>query len=120
MSDLNTVYREMKFWLPMISAMGIVWKARTAITGWADRLMNNHLHSIQESTKSTEIETKRTNDLLVKSASDMVMLQNTIAEHAEKSAQVWNGILNTLAVLEDRTHGRYVSKAKRKAANATR
>ena len=31
----------------------MLWKGGKAVRGWADQLLNNHLHSIQESTKET-------------------------------------------------------------------
>jgi hypothetical protein len=113
MSDLNIVYNELKFWLPVIGAVGTVWKMRAAVTGWADKLFSNHLHHIEQATISTVEETKNTNKLLGESAQrDMVIasrvsdVSNTLALNHEKQLQVWQGVVNTLSVLEDRTSRR--------------
>jgi len=113
LQHFSTAYTELKYWLPMVTIGTIIWKTKSAITVWADQLLNNHLYSIQEATKNTETETKRTNDLLGDNTGKLNMLQNTVHEHNEKEIQVWSGIVKTLAVLEDRTR-----VTKRKAAYA--
>jgi len=114
LQHFGVAYQEAKYWLPLITIATIVWKAKTAIIVWADALLNNHLHSIQEATVSTVIETKKTNTLLEDHSGKLLMLQNTTRDHNEKEMQVWTGVVNTLAVLEDRTR----RTASRKAAHA--
>lgn len=103
LQHFGAVYTELKYWLPLITIVTLGWKAKAAITLWADSLLNNHLHSIQEATQSTEIETKKTNSLLADNTGKLEMLQSTVSAHQEKEVQVWQGVVNTLAVLEDRT-----------------
>lgn len=119
LQHFGTAYTELKYWLPLVTIGTIIWKAKSAITVWADTLLNNHLHSIQAATQSTEIETKKTNGLLTDSAGKLDMLQNTTHDHNEKQMVIWQGVVNTLSVLEDRTRSRSGSPKKR-AAHAKR
>ena len=72
MTDPNSLYGEIKFWLPMVTAFGIIVKAylngKKGVSEWASSLLDNHLHSIETATKSTESETRRTNTLLTEAA----------------------------------------------------
>jgi hypothetical protein len=104
MHDLNLVYQEARWWLPMVSIGTIIWKTKNALTVYADRLLQNHLSHIQTAVMNTEVETKRTNSLLEDNTGKLEMLQNTVSDHNEKQMQVWATVANTLAVLEDRTH----------------
>jgi hypothetical protein len=103
LQHFGTAYGELKFWLPMVTVVTIFWKAKSAITVWADSLLNNHLHSIQTATQSTEVETKKTNSLLEDNTGKLNLLQSTVRDHNEKQLVIFQGIVNTLAVLEDRT-----------------
>ena len=103
MSDLNVVYGELKFWLPFITIGTLVWKARAAVNGWAEKLFTNHLHHIEKATIETVEETKKTNGLLKESSGKLDMVQNTLSTHHDKQLQVWQGVVGTLSVLEDRT-----------------
>jgi hypothetical protein len=103
LQHFSTAYGEAKYWLPFITIATIVWKAKAAITVWADSLLNNHLHSIQAATQSTESLTKQTNSLLEDNTGKLNMLQSTVHDHNEKQMQVWAGVVTTLALLEDRT-----------------
>lgn len=108
------VYAALKFWLPLATAFTLVYKAYTSakknIGEWAHTLLNNHLAHVQDATEQTVLETKKTNDLLQSSALKDTETQRyvldvkmSLAEHNEKELQVWGGIVNTLAILEDRT-----------------
>jgi hypothetical protein len=103
LQHFGTAYTEAKYWLPLITIATFFWRAKAAITIWADSLLNNHLHSIQTATASTEVETKKTNSLLEDNTGKLNMLQDTVRDHQEKQMQVWTGVVNTLSVLEDRT-----------------
>ena len=117
MSDIGYIYQEAKYWLPLVTIITLGWKAKAAITVWADSILNNHLHSIQVATQSTETETKKTNSLLEDNTGKLVMLQNTVHDHNEKQLVIFQGIVNTLTVLEDRTRG---GSPKKRAAHAKR
>lgn len=116
LQHFGTAYTELKYWLPMVTLFTIGWNAKNSIKKWADQLLNNHLHSIQEATMSTVTETKATNVLLNDNNGKLNMLQNTVHEHHEKEMKVWQGIVNTLSILEDRTR----RGSARKAAHAKR
>ena len=114
MTDLNHLYSEIKFWLPMVAAFSVVIKAylggKSKVSAWADSLLNNHLHGIETATKSTEIETKKTNDLLrtaadrdIATASKVETVQNTLLSHHEKQLEVWHGVTQALTILKERT-----------------
>lgn len=59
MVNLNDAYEAMKFWLPIITAATLLWKAYSAVkknvTAWGSSLLDNHLHTIQEETKITNV-----------------------------------------------------------------
>ena len=115
MHDLNLIYQELRWWLPMLTIGTIIWKAKKALTTYADALLTNHLAHIQTATMSTEVETKRTNTLLEDNTGKLNMLQNTVAEHNEKEAIVWQGVVESLIILKERTQ-----PSRKKAAHAKR
>ena len=49
MHDLNLIYQELRWWLPMLTIGTIIWKAKKALTTYADALLTNHLAHIQTS-----------------------------------------------------------------------
>ncbi len=93
MVEPNILYDLIRYWLPIVSAFALVWKAYSGakknVSDWAETLFSNHLSHIQTATETTVEETRQTNTLL--------------AQHTEKEMAVWSGVVNTLAVLEDRT-----------------
>ena len=102
----ETLYKALQYWGPVIGGFTIVIRAyfgaKTSVGDWADKLLNNHLHSIEVATQSTEVETKRTNTLLQESASKVDQVALTIAKHNEHEALVWAGVLTSLEILKDR------------------
>jgi hypothetical protein len=118
MADLNALYHEVKFWLPMITTFGIVVKAylsgKAGVSAWADKLLNNHLAGIETATQSTEAETKKTNDLLRDHAGKLDMVQATLSEHHEHQLEAWKGITESLIVLKERTRASRKTTPKRK------
>jgi hypothetical protein len=110
-----TAYEMIKWWLPIISFGGIVVKAyltaKKNISEYAEKLLNNHLAGIETATKSTEVETKTTNKLLTDVYGQNTMVMNTMNQHQEKQMLVWDGVVKTLTILEDRTR---VSRRARK------
>ena len=116
MIDPNVAYEIIKFWLPLVSGFLLVVKAyfsaKRNVGEYANKLLNNHLHSIQDATIATVAETKRTNDILAKSVDKTNYIAAAVDDHTEKETQVWSGILQTLAILEDRS--RKSSNARRK------
>jgi hypothetical protein len=121
--SLDTLYTQLRFWLPMVSGFAIVVKAylsgKKSISGWASTLLDNHLHTIQTATSETVAETKRTNELLsdstkqtVKVAEHVVQMAASVAAHQEKEMRVWDSVTKTMAVLEDRTRSRSPRKKK--------
>lgn len=55
--QINDVYEAVKYWGPLAGAFLMVYrsykKAGQKLTEWADKLLNNHLHHIQEATQAT-------------------------------------------------------------------
>jgi hypothetical protein len=120
-----TTYEILKFWLPIVSAGGIVIKAyltvKKGVGDWAERLLSNHLVHIEAAAKSTEAETKKTNEILKDSGEryQSVVRKLDIAfenmnEHNEKQLIMWDGVAKTLAVLEDRTRTARAARARKK------
>ena len=107
MTDLDSLYRELRFWLPMITAFGLVIKgylsAKANVSGWMEKLLDNHLVHIEEATVSTHEATKQTNVLLTESAGKLDMLQATVSDHNEKDLQVWAAVTQNLTILRERT-----------------
>jgi hypothetical protein len=117
MTDLNNfgnLFSGVRFWLPMVTAFMLVVKGflsiKASIAGWMDTLLNNHLSHIESATVNTHTETQKTNALLVASAAQDVQVAAKVAEvktvveeHQKKEELVWQGIVNTLVILEDRT-----------------
>jgi hypothetical protein len=111
-----TTYEVIKWWLPIVSAGGIVVKAyltaKKSISSYAEKLLNNHLAGIEAATKSTEAETKVTNKLLTDVSGQNVMVINAMNDHHDKQMLVWDSVTKTLAILEDRT--RVTRRARKK------
>jgi len=114
MTDLNHLYSELKWWLPMLTGFGMVIKAylsgKKGVSEWASSLLDNHLHSIETATKSTESETRRTNTLLTEAATREMatagkvdMVQGTLNTHHERQLEVWKEVAQALTVLKERT-----------------
>jgi len=86
------IYAAIKFWLPMVTAFGLIIKAyhsaTTGITSWADKLLNNHLSHIQAATERT--------------ATLLEQAQREQKEYQAKDAEVQQGIVTSLEVLKDR------------------
>ena len=118
MTDLNALYHEIKFWLPMVTIFGIVIKtwlsSKQGVSDWANKLLNNHLAGIEAATQSTETETKKTNELLRDHAGKLDMVQTTLSEHHEHQLKAWKGITESLILLKERTRTRKTTP-KRKA-----
>jgi hypothetical protein len=116
-----TLYEQVRYWLPMISAFGLVigaWRTgKKNLSEFCDTLLTNHLSHIQTATQSTEVETKKTNGLLSGQSGKLDMVQGTLNRHYEQQLQVWDGVVKTLAILEDRTRARKTTP-KRKARHA--
>jgi len=114
LQHFGTAYSEIKFWLPLITIITVFYKAKTAVSGWADTLLNNHLSGIEKATVSTVTETKETNVLLRDHSGKLDMVQSTLTEQHMKQLQVWDGVVKTLAILEDRTKSSRRATPKRK------
>jgi hypothetical protein len=126
MTDPNSLYGEIKFWLPMVTAFGIIVKAylngKKGVSEWASNLLDNHLHSIETATKSTESETRRTNTLLteasqreIATAGKVDMVQGSLNTHHERQLEVWKEVTMALTVLKERTWACSPSRSKRSA-----
>ena len=98
---------QIRWWLPLVSGFALVIKAYTStkksVTEFAERLLNNHLSGIETATQSTEVETKKTNAILQAQTGKIDMVQNTLADHQEKNLMVWQGVLESLTILKERT-----------------
>jgi hypothetical protein len=81
-------YAALKFWLPMLTAFGLVIKAyksaKVGVTAWADALLNNHLAHIQAATEAT------------------ASLLREAQEYQRKDAETQRQIITSLEVLKDR------------------
>ncbi len=113
-----TIYEQVRYWLPLVSAFGLIIKAYTSgkknVAEFCDRLLSNHLTHIEQATASTEIETKKTNELLTGQTGKLDMIQNTLVDHQGKNLQVWQGVTEALIVLKERTRVSRKGTPKRK------
>jgi len=119
MTDPNSLYGELRYWLVWVSAYGVVIKAyltgKRGVQEFVDKLLANHLAHIEEATVSTHIETKQTNVLLKDSSGKLEMIQNTLADHHDKNLQVWAAVTQSLTILAERTRACNPSRAKKSA-----
>ena len=116
---MYTPYEVIKWWLPIVSAFGLVIKAYTStkagITEFAEGLLNNHLSGIEKATQSTEVETKKTNELLRDHAGKLDMVQATLNEQHGQNLIAYQGLLEGLTILKERTRAcNKVSKSRSK------
>jgi hypothetical protein len=118
-----TLMEQLRWWLPIISAFGIVIKAYTGakknVSDFCDKLLSNHLAHIEVATVSNAEEAKQTNVLLRDHSGKLELVQNTLADHQEKNLIVWQGVLESLTVLKERTRActRTPSTPKRRKRN---
>lgn len=128
----TVIYDQLKFWLPLASAFILAYKGfqsiKKSIDGWAEKLFSNHLFHIQEATTNTVTETKATNELLKASALRDLDIARHVTEvkeslqanekmtrgHEDKEMMVWQGVVNTLTVLEDRSRIKTPRRARRR------
>jgi hypothetical protein len=107
MTDPNSLYGELRYWLVWVSAFGVVIKAyltgKRGVQEFVDKLLNNHLAGIESATVSTEKETKTTNSLLKDSMGKIDMVQSTLQEQQTKNLQVWRAVTENLTILRERT-----------------
>jgi hypothetical protein len=107
-------YEAVKFWLPLITIIGLIVKAygsaKNNIGEWAHTLLNNHLSHLEAAATATKEETIKTNDILKQSGNHFETVVNkldtvfeTINTHQERQMQVWDGVTKTLTILEDRS-----------------
>lgn len=89
---LAVFYAALKFWLPIITAFTMVYKAygsaKTGITAWADKLLNNHLSHIQSATEET--------------ANLMRESIQADSKYREQDARVQQEIITGIEILRDR------------------
>ena len=102
-----TIIEQIRWWLPIISAFGLVIKAYTSgkknVSEFCDRLLSNHLTHIEAATVSNAEEAKQTNVLLKDHSGKLDMVQNTLSVQHDKQLQVWAGVTEALIVLKERT-----------------
>lgn len=113
-----TLMDQLRWWLPLVSGFGIVIKAyfsaKKSVTDFAERLLNNHLSGIEAATQSTELLTRHTNEILTNHTSKMENVQAVIADHNEKEMAIWQGVIESLILLKERTSSRRRTTSKRK------
>jgi hypothetical protein len=101
-----TFAEQIRYWLPMVSAFLLIVKAYTSgkknVSEWASRLLDNHLVHIEQATTNTEVETRKTNELIAGQSGKIDMVQATLADQQTKNLEVWQGVLTQLAVIKER------------------
>jgi hypothetical protein len=116
---MYTPYEVIKWWLPIVSAFGLVIKAYTStkagIAEFVDRLLSNHLTHIETATVSNAEEAKKTNELLRDHAGKLDMVQATLNEQHGQNIIAYQGLLEGLTILKERTRAcNKVSKSRSK------
>jgi hypothetical protein len=111
------LYTELKYWMPLISAFLLIIKAystaKTKIAGFCHTLLNNHLSHIESATTSTELETKKTNSLLSAQSDKLERVQAMLSNQHGKQLEVWQGIVESLVILKERTAPRRTPRKRR-------
>ncbi len=109
-----TIYDQLKFWLPIVTAFGIVIKGyftvKNNVSSWADQLLHNHMHHIEVAVKSNADEAVKTNVLLTAAAeretyvsSKVDMVQATLHDHRTQEAAIWKDVIEAMTILKERT-----------------
>ncbi len=113
-----TLMEQIRWWLPIASAFGLIIKAYTStkknVSEFVERLLSNHLAHIETATVSNAEEAKQTNVLLKDHSGKLEMVQDTLSAQHDKQLQVWDGVVKTLAIIEDRTRTARKALPKRK------
>ena len=99
-----TPYEIVKWWLPIISAFGLVIKGwntgKRMVTGWVDKLLNNHLRHIEQNTAETASVMRAGFE---EQALSFQGLGSFMHSHSEMDAKVQQAILTNLEILKDRS-----------------
>ncbi len=114
MFDPTAFYSFLKWAAPLLGASGFLLTLRKDFLkradDWANTLLNNHLAHIQASMSEVVIETKLTNDLLrtadrrdLDSVIRVGEVKQALILNQDKQQVVWDGVLKSLTLLEDRT-----------------
>ena len=107
---MYTTYEVIKWWLPILSAFGIVigaWRsARKLVTEWVERLLNNHLHHIELNTADAASALREQREEFVTLRKEQTqgfeMVRQDFSRHSEMDARIQQAILTNLEILKDR------------------
>jgi len=100
LSQYQPLYENLKYWLPLVSTFVMFWKGGKAVRNWADQLLNNHLHSIQESTKETVSVLKEVRDDSKKTLAATELVRTELADARQAGALAQEKLLGGIEALK--------------------
>jgi hypothetical protein len=96
----------MKFWLPIVSAFGLIVKAwftiKKHVGDWAGTLLSNHLAHIQRACERTADSLEKQEVSVEQTARAVAKVAEDLKQHQDDDKEVQGRILGTLDVLKDR------------------
>lgn len=106
----TAAYEFLKWWLPIISAFTIIIRGwRTVVdrvTGWAEKLLNNHLHHIEANTAEAATALRETQEEFRTLRSDQAIAfldqRRDMVAFMDGNNKIQQSILLNLEVLRDR------------------
>lgn len=107
------VYTFIKFWLPMVTFLGLLAKggqiAGERISAWANTFLDNHMLHIQESAEKAAVAVteltkyhEHNTDLQKEMVDQLTGLRADFAEHGKEMLQTQHQIITGIEVLKDR------------------
>lgn len=100
------IYEFVKFWLPVLTGFGMVFKAwrvaRGGVTKWADSLLNNHLTHIQIATEQSAKLLVEVRDDHRVAKQEITGIRSDLHTHEVATLAVQQQILTGIEVLKDR------------------
>ena len=105
------LYSLLKFWLPVMTALGLLVKGVMSIrrffvslkddfSTWADQLLNNHFKHIEESIHEASVSVKSMATTTKELSSEMLRIREDLAEHQRKDDDIQGKILTDLEVMK--------------------
>jgi len=107
---MYTPYEIFKYWLPLATGFLMVWSgfksAKTLLKASLDKLLNNHLHHIEENTLAGATALKDTHaefiTLRAEQQDGFKTIHDTLHARFEMDAKIQQSILTNLEILKDR------------------
>lgn len=103
-------YEAVKFWLPLATILGLIvqgWRSLVKkITIWVEKLLNNHLHHIEENTAEAAAALRETHAEFKTMRADQAVsfmdVRRDMMLFMDGQSKIQQSILTNLEILKDR------------------